>query len=330
MPERFARTLQAIREHPWAIVPSMLESILEIVDRRAAGIRLSPEDLEARVGAKDEAPAGPALVRVGSVGVLPLHGVMAQRMNLFMQISGGTSTELFGKAFDAAIADPEVEAVVLSVDSPGGSVFGVEELAQKIYRARGAKPIVAVADSLASSAAYQVAAQAHQLIVTPSGMVGSIGVVTTHTDVSQAEAQMGLKTTVVAIPPAKVLGHPYEPLSEEARADIEARIAPYYELIVKAVARGRGVSVADVKGGYGQGRVLAAAPALKAGMVDRIESLSDVIARLSSPQGRRAVLTAESPDATVQTTAQEPARATAQESPRPLWRELLRVEEASL
>lgn len=330
MSERFARTLQAVREHPWAIVPSMLEAILEIVEFRAAGGRWTAEEVAARTGAKDEAPDGPALLRVGSVGVLPLHGVMAQRMNLFMRISGGTSTELFGKAFDAAVADPEIEAIVLSVDSPGGSVFGVEELAQKVFRARGVKPIVAVADSLAASAAYQVAAQAHQFVATPSGMVGSIGVVTTHTDISKAEDAMGVKTTLVAIPPAKVMGHPYEPLSDEARADIMARIEPFYELFVKAVARGRGVPVSAVKNGYGQGRVLAAEPARKAGMVDRVESLADVIARLSSPQGRRAVLSAETPDATVQTTAQEPSPATAQESTRPLWKELLQLETDTL
>ncbi len=320
MTDRYPRILQAVREHPWAILPAAL-----------AGERLTPEQIEARIGDKT-ADVGPAMRRMGSVGVLPLHGVMAQRMNLFMQISGGTSTELFGKAFDQALADPEVEAIVLSVDSPGGSVFGVEELSQKIFRARSQKPIVAVADSMAASAAYQVAAQAHQLVASPSSLVGSIGVVTTHTDVSKAEEMAGMKTTLVAIPPAKVSGHPYEPLSDESRAEIEARIAPYYDLIVKAVARGRGVTAGEVKNGYGQGRVLAAAPALKAGMVDRIESLDNVIARLQSPQGRRAVLdsvsVAPSPRASAdETTAQEAEQPTAQESPRrDLWRDVLRAE----
>ncbi len=321
MSDRYARTMQAIREHPWAIVPSMLETILEVVEAHAAGGRLSATEIQARLG--DRKDPGPAVMRSGPVAVLALHGVMAQRMNLFMEISGGTSTELFGKAFDQVIADPEVQAIVLSIDSPGGSVFGTEELAQKIFAARGTKPIVAVADSLAASAAYYVGSQADQFVVTPSGMVGSIGVVMTHDDVSKANEAAGIKTTVIALPLAKVIGHPYEALSDEARAEIEARIAPYYDLFAKAVARGRGVAVKDVKDGYGQGRLLAALPAKAAGMVDRIESLADVIDRLSSPQGRRAVLSARSHEASP-TTAQEPVPATAQESSP--WRDVLQFE----
>lgn len=326
MADRYARIVQAVYNQPWAILQPVFEAMLEVVSLRVAGGRFTEAEIAARTGDKPSEPL--AVTRVGPVGVLPLHGVMAQRMNLFMQISGGTSTELFGQAFDAAMADPETQAIVLSIDSPGGSVFGTEELAQKIFKARGSKPIVAVADSMAASAAYLVGSQADQFVATPSGMVGSIGVVTAHTDISKAEEQMGVKTTLVAMPPAKVMGHPYEPLSDEARAEIEARIAPYYDLFVKAVARGRGISAADVREGYGQGRMLAAAPALKAGMVDRIESLSDVVARLQTPQGRRAVLTAHSPSA-AETTAQEPSPATAQESDG-LSREVLKAELAKL
>lgn len=307
-------------------MPSMLETILEVVDFRAAGGRLDAAEIQARLGEKEKDAAGAQ--RVGSVAVLPLHGVMAQRMNMFMQISGGTSTEQFGKLFDDAVADAEVQAIVLSIDSPGGSVFGVEELSQKIYRARGVKPIVAVADSMAASAAYQVASQAHELVVTPSGMVGSIGVVMSHTDVSKSEEANGVKTTLIAIPAGKVEGHPYAPLDEEALKNKLAMIQPMYDLFVKAVARGRGVTASAVKDGYGQGRVVAAAPALQAGMADRIESLSDVIARLSSPQGRRAVMTARVPNG-VDPTAQEPSTATAQEV-RDVWRAILQFELDSL
>lgn len=327
MADRYARVRQAVREHPWAILPSVFESILEVVEYRAAGHAFTPEEIRARVG--DKTPDKPASQRVGSVAVLPLFGVMAQRMNLFMEFSGGTSTELFGKMFDEAMADPDVQAIVLDIDSPGGSVFGVEELSQKIYRARGKKPIVAVADSMAASAAYQVASQADELVVTPSGMVGSIGVLMQHSDVSKAQEQMGVKTTLIAIPSGKVEGHPYAPLDEEAYKNKLAMIQPLYDLFVKAVARGRDVSAADVKDGYGQGRVLAAAPAKAAGMVDRIESLSDVVARLSSPQGRRAVLSAHAQDGAA-TTAQEPSPATAQESTRDLWRARFEVERDTL
>lgn len=316
MPERYARVLQALREQPWAMVPSAYEALLALVQARLESGRLSAEEIEARVGDR-ERPA--AVAKVGQVAVLALHGVIAHRMNLFTAISGGTSTELVGQALDQALADPEVHAIVLSIDSPGGPVAGVEELAQKIHAARGTKPIVAVADALAASAAYWIGAQADQLVASPSAQVGSIGIVTTHTDVSKADAEVGIKRTVIAIPPAKAEAHPYEPLSEEARAGVVSAMQPFYELFVKAVARGRGIAVTDVTDGYGQGRVLAAVPAKEAGMVDRIESLAHVIARLSTPQGRRAVLDAHASSAG-ETTAQEPAPATAQESRPDLWR----------
>jgi capsid assembly protease len=322
MADRYARIAQALREQPWAIIPAHFEALLDIVDFRVNGGRLTAEEIETRVA---EGRRDAATPRVGATAVLALHGPISQRMNLFSAISGGTSTEIFGRDLESALADPEVNAIVLSIDSPGGSVAGVEELAQKIYKARGAgKPIVAVSDSLAASAAYWIGSQAHEFVASPSAQVGSIGVVTSHTDVSKAQDAEGVKTTVIAIPEAKVEAHPYAPLSEDAMNGVLASMQPFYDLFLKAVARGRGVSASDVKSGYGQGRVLAAVPAKAAGMVDRIESLSDVIARLSSPQGRRAVLQAQSPSATGETTVQEPSPATTQESrPRALWRELL-------
>jgi capsid assembly protease len=310
MADQFSRVLRAIREYPWAILPSTFDAMLEIVERRADGVRLSPEDIAARIG---DRPAGPAATRSGPVAILPLHGVLSQRMNLFTAISGGTSTELFGRAFDEAMADPEVQAIVLDVDSPGGSVYGTEELAQKIFKARGAKPIVAIADSLAASAAFWIGSQADQFVASPGAQVGSIGVITSHTDVSKAEETGGYKTTVISIPEAKGEGHPYAPLSEEARQNVLSSMQPFYDLFLKAVARGRGVAVSAVKDGYGGGRVLAAIPAREAGMVDRIETLADVVQRLSTPQGRRAALASST--RAEETTAQEPPpAATAQES----------------
>lgn len=322
MAERYARIAQALREQPWAIVPSMFGALLDILEFRMDGGRLTAEEIAAKVGNRERPTA---FARAGSTAVLALHGPITQRMNLFAEISGGTSTEIFGRDLDAAIADPEIHAIVLSIDSPGGSVAGVEELAQKIYRARGAKPIVAVADSLAASAAYWIGAQAHEFVASPSAQVGSIGVVTSHRDVSKAQEAMGVKTTVIAIPEAKVEGHPYAPLSDEALTGVLSSMQPFYDLFTKAVARGRGVAASAVKDGYGQGRVLAAVPAKAAGMVDRIESLSDVLARMATPNGRRAVLHAQSPSAIGATTGQEPPpAATPQESqPRALWRELL-------
>src|SRR5690606_4285100 len=146
-------------------------------------------------------------------------GIVGHRMNQVTDISGpgGTSTEQFGSWFDAALRDPAVSAIVIDVDSPGGTVTGVAELAEQIFEARGKKPIYAIANALAASAAYWIASAAEELWVTPSGDVGSIGVYAMHEDISEMEAEMGLKVTLISAGEYKTEGNPHEPLGDEAR-----------------------------------------------------------------------------------------------------------------
>jgi len=189
------------------------------------------------------------------------------------------STQRITANFRAAMADPAVSAIVLDVDSPGGSVFGVDELAGEIYKARGVKPIVAVADYLAASAGYYLASAADELMVAPTGEVGSIGVFAMHADFSRALDQDGVTVNLISAGKFKTEGSPYAPLGEEARAAMQGRVNDYYGLFTKAVARQRGVTVADVRDGFGQGRVVGAAEAVGLGMADSIGTLEDAIAR---------------------------------------------------
>jgi signal peptide peptidase SppA len=178
---------------------------------------------------------------------------------------------------------------VLDIDSPGGSIAGITELAAEIRSARGAKPIVAVANTLAASAAYWLGSQADQFVVTPSGHVGSIGVYAVHQDVSKMLDEAGVKMTIVSAGPHKTEGNEFEPLTDEARAEIQARVDASYDQFVEDVAAGRNVPVATVRADFGGGRVLTARDALKAGMVDRVETLAQTIQRVgrSASSARR-------------------------------------------
>jgi signal peptide peptidase SppA len=278
------RVLRYIRSHPWAMLDSAFDAMLEVVEMRAAGVRLLPDEAAAKVEASRRQQ--PVATAPGSIMVLNLFGVIAQRMDMFSEISGGTSTESFGAMFDAAMVDPNVVAVVLNIDSPGGSVYGVQELAAKIMAARGVKPISAVANSMAASAAYWLGCQCSDFACTPSGEVGSIGVVARHQDVSGAHEAMGIKTTYITTSKFKAEGNPHEPLSEEARAAILAGCEVYDSAFVKAVATGRGVSQTKVREGFGQGRMLTAQAALDAGMVDRVATLQQVVDGLVTKQGK--------------------------------------------
>lgn len=213
----------------------------------------------------------------GSVAVLPLHGVISQRGTEWW---ADTSADRFGAVFDSAMRNPGIGAVVLDVDSPGGTVYGVRELADRVYAARGVKPVVAVANSEAASAAYWVASQAEQLVVTPGGAVGSIGVWAAHEDWSKFEERFGVKTTLVSAGKYKVEGHPYGPLDEEAKAEMQRGVDQTYSSFVSAVARGRGQNVETVRSGFGEGRMVRASTAQTQGMADRVASLDRVLSEL--------------------------------------------------
>ena len=129
--------------------------------------------------------------------VLPLHGVISQRASVWQEMFGGTSTEQFGAAYQQAINDPRIKAVVLDVDSPGGTVSGVSELADIVYAGAQQKPVAAVANSQMASAAYWIASQVGggqlRLAAASGADVGSIGVFRMHEDVSEAMAEAGIK-----------------------------------------------------------------------------------------------------------------------------------------
>lgn len=220
----------------------------------------------------------------GSVAIITLHGVMAQRRLPGDSTGGGADTEKVGRAIDKAAADSAVKAIILHVDSPGGSVAGAGELAAKVRAARDIKPIIAQVDSQAASAAYWVASQATEVVATPGGSVGSIGVVALHEDVSAMLEAQGVRPTLISAGKYKTEGNPFAPLDDEALSHFQSIVDDAYGDFVAAVAAGRGTTIKTVEASYGQGRVLLAKKALAAGMVDRIATYDQTLARFRAPQ----------------------------------------------
>jgi signal peptide peptidase SppA len=222
------------------------------------------------------------------VAVVGFYGTIVHRASMFTNSSGLTSAEAVGARVRAAAADPGVRAIVLDVDSPGGTVTGMTELAAEIRAARAVKPVAAVANAQAASAAYWAFAQASpgHGYVTPSGRVGSVGVFVEHEDRSEANAREGRKFTTIAYGQHKALGGPNEPLSEAAREELEKTVAEYGRQFEADVAKGRGVSVETVRKEFGQGLSFVAREALERGMVDAVATLDEVVRKMGS---RRAV-----------------------------------------
>ena len=258
----------------WAILPEKYEAIRAVLRLRASGGAVNREEIQAVMAARPQRETSG-----GAVAVLPLFGTITQRADLMTEYSGGTSTESYGRSFRAAMSDPGVKAVVMQVDSPGGSVYGVPELADLIHGSRGKKPIVAAVDSMAASAAYWIASAADEIVVTPSGEVGSIGVFAEHLDYSKFLEAEGVRPSLISAGKYKVEGNRYEPLGDEARAAIQKRVDEYYEMFASAVARNRGTRVSTVREGYGEGRVVGAREAIELRMADRIGTVGDAIKR---------------------------------------------------
>ena len=282
----YDKVMRAAASMPWMLAEEKLAEIEAMLQVRLNGpVPISAEDRERYAAAQ-----APRVAGGGGVGVLPVYGVLSQRMNLMAETSGGTSTEQLATALRQLVADPQVAAIVLDVDSPGGNVYGIDELATEIRRARGQKPIVAVANSFMASAAYYLGSAANEIVVTPGGEVGSLGVFSLHLDVSEAEAAAGVRPTLIKAGKFKAEHSEHFPLTDEARSHIEEDVARYYEMFLAAVATGRGVSVEAVRNGFGEGRVVGAKEAVRLGMADKVATLQDTIARMQTPAGRGAIM----------------------------------------
>jgi len=276
--------LAHVASTPWAILPDRGSVILRVLLARAIhGRGALIEDADPVVQAdrsvyaarREAVSASPA-----GVGVLPIYGVLEHRLHAVSDASGGglIAAEGIASRLRAMNEDPRVSTIVLDMDSPGGSVAGIQELGDEI--AASAKPVVAVVNATAASAAYWLAAQAAEIVVTPSGRVGSIGVYLVHEDISKALEADGVTPTIVSAGRNKVEGNPFAPLTDEARATLQAEVDRYYDSFTKAVAKGRGVSAKVARGEqFGEGRMFGAAEAVERGMADSIGTLEETIAR---------------------------------------------------
>lgn len=275
---KYSRIINLATTYPWAIMPDKLAEINELLALKAQGGTVEVERIEEVLSARGERTTlGPGAQALPKTAILPLVGTIVPRGGL-AESSGALSIQTFTNWFRAAMADDSIERIVLDVDSPGGQTGGLEELSQEIFESRGQKPSIAVVNYLAASAAYWIASAASEMVVSPSGAVGSIGVFFIHKDLTRAAKKAGVKFTIVSAGKFKAENSPYTSLSDEARAAMQETIDDYYNLFTNSVARNRGVDAKTVVEGFGQGRMVSATKAVALGMVDRIGTLSEVIA----------------------------------------------------
>lgn len=230
------------------------------------------------------------------VAVIPVRDTLVHRLGLHPHC-GMTGYDGIALKIDRAVSDGAVKGIMLDIDSPGGEVSGVLELGETIRAAREKKPVWAVADEKAYSAAYWIGSQADRLIVPKTGGVGSIGVITMHADLSKRLDESGVKVTIIAAGSHKADGNPFEPLPEDVRDRVAADVEATRQLFAEEIVKGRsGLSVEDVLATEAQ--CYSAEEAVEIGLADAVQSsksaMSDFVEKLS---GRTVIGPIQSKDA---------------------------------
>ena len=257
---------------PLAIHRPKLDVILSVL-----GARVGLADLAAPVGYTPAARAlGPPS---GKVAVIPIHGTLVRRTSGIEAESGLASYTGIAAQLDAALASPEIAAILLDIDSPGGESGGVFDLADRIRAASEVKPVWAVANDMAFSAAYALASAATRVFVARTGGVGSIGVIAMHVDQSVKDAQDGVRYTAVFAGERKNDLNPHEPISNEAHAVLKAEVVRIYDLFVETVARHRGLDADAVRAT--EAGLFFGPDAVATGLADAVGSLDDALTQLT-------------------------------------------------
>ncbi|HOI74795.1 MAG TPA: signal peptide peptidase SppA [Syntrophales bacterium] len=259
----------------WGILPDSLDmlvrSYLDIRDRKDL-----PAEAARYVTSGPGADEKPYTMLNGAA-VIPVNGTITKRASFMSMIYGGASAAGIIHSLKTAQADAEVKAIVLSIDSPGGTVSSVESLEEAVRNADAVKPVVAFGNGIMASAAYWIGSAARTVIVENTAQVGSIGVLMVHYDWSESDRQMGLKRTFISAGRYKALGNDAEPLSQEARDKIESQLNHYYSLFVDAVARNRRTDVQAVLDNMADGRVFIGKQAVEAGLADRTGNIEAAV-----------------------------------------------------
>ena len=278
---------------PLLVLP---ETALTVAANLSDRLGVDMDGIEVAVGARGEVlrPGAFALGRSRSddeddapysihdgVATIPIHGELVNRGSWLDAYSGLVSYDGLTAALRQAEGDPAVNGILLDIDSPGGEASGCMETADVVRSVAGTKPVSAFVNGLGCSAAYALAAGCSDITVTPSAMVGSIGVVMMHVDRSAALGKAGVKPTLIHAGAYKVDGHSTQPLADDVRDRLQARIDGAYDLFVGSVVSHRPMTDAAVRGT--EAGVFMGAEAVKIGLADRVGTLADALATLPKP-----------------------------------------------
>ncbi|MFT4328092.1 MAG: S49 family peptidase [Wolbachia pipientis] len=184
---------------------------------------------------------------VERTAIIPIHGILTKKPGAFDEMLGMTSYEQIEEQITQSLADSDIETILLDIDSPGGEVNGIFDLADFIHSARGKKRIIAIANDDAYSAAYAIASSAEKVFVSRTSGVGSIGVIASHIDQSRFDEKQGIKYTTIFAGSRKNDLNPHEPMTSESLGSLQKEVDRLYEMFVQLITRNRGLSIEKIR-----------------------------------------------------------------------------------
>lgn len=268
------RLLDQVSDKPWALAPEVLDAWCQILETKLVADKAEPP-AEAKAKPQAQPEARPLEIKNG-VAIVPVEGTLVKRAFLF---DCGSSYAGIRKDVQAALDDPRAGAILLKIDSPGGSVDGVQELEDFLTAAAKLKPLYAFADGQATSAAYWLASTARKIAAPPTAQVGSIGVLSVHVDRSSLDEKVGVKRTFLTAGVYKAAGNDAAPLADTDRAYLQERLDQLYDLFLSAVQTNRKVS-RDKAQAMAGGKVFLAGPAKEVGLIDMVMGLDQFMTRI--------------------------------------------------
>ncbi len=291
--------------------PAMVETnseawLASVIEKLEMAYEKHEEQLAAAAASEDFWSPDFAWIRPYNVqnGVLqiPIAGLLLNGFP-YQYFDIATGYEYIEAAYARGMDDPEVSAIAFVLDSGGGMVAGNFDMVDRMYAGKE-KPVYSVVNEHAYSAAYSIASVADKIFVPRTGGVGSIGVVTSHVDMSGYLAKMGVKVTFIHAGKYKVEGNSYNPLSEEALSRIQTRVDRMYSIFVNTVARNRGMDESKVRST--EALTYSAEDAVEIGLADEVMSAQDALGTIMRElHGTQSNLGAETMDQKEQANTQE-------------------------
>jgi capsid assembly protease len=266
---------------PWYATKEVYSTVCEIIDRESLGNSLSPEQIKSLIG--DGTNKSSKLEIIGNTAIIECMGIMIPRYaNIFDEVSGLNSMELVGNQIKTAVANFDIDNIIVNFDSGGGTSAGCQKLWDIITEAKQTKPVYALVDT-AFSAAYYVASACTEIYCSNKGAwVGSIGVIMQLVDASEMQSKLGIKVTDYYKGEYKSAFSSNKPRSEKDEQFIDNYLQLTYDAFIDAVAYGRSKEPEFVDKNWADAQFFTASQAVDNGMVDSIISLEDLLAKLKT------------------------------------------------